>query len=442
MSRLALCLCVIVALWSASVISLSVFSDPRRAHMLLRSRRANSFLEELKPANLERECVEEKCNFEEAREIFQAREATLEFWTVYSDGNQCESNMCRHGDCVDMFQEYACRCHSGYEGKYCEYPITATNCSVDNGGCDHDCTKNNDGLSRICSCVTGYKLANDSRKCVPKSRSSCGQLLASTSYSKPIEGLRPWMVGGQVGKKGESPWQVLVMDYRSRFHCGGVLIDESWVLTAAHCLENSLTFSVRLGDYERLRREGTEVTLDVVQGFKHPNYNSKTVDNDIALLRLQTPAPVSEYIIPVCLPGREMAERVLHLNGTMTVVSGWGKEDINSTKYSSALNVIEIPLVSHSICTQQMFPHAISNNVLCAGILGKRKDACEGDSGGPMVTLYRDTWFLVGLVSWGEGCGQLDKLGIYTKVSNYNDWINSVREEWDRGHRPERRPGF
>lgn len=199
---------------------------------------------------------------------------------------------------------------------------------------------------------------------------------------------------------------------------------------------------VSLGDYERLKQEGSEVILDVVQGFKHPNYNTKTMDNDIALLRLQTPAPTTEYIVPICLPGREMAERVLHLNGTKTVVSGWGKEDMNSTKHSSVLNVIEIPLVSHSICTQQMFPHTISNNVLCAGILGQRKDACEGDSGGPMVTLYRDTWFLVGLVSWGEGCGQLDKLGIYTKVSNYNNWINSVREEWDRGHRPEGRPRF
>lgn len=197
-----------------------------------------------------------------------------------------------------------------------------------------------------------------------------------------------------------------------------------------------------LGDYERFKHEGTEVILDVVQGFKHPNYNSKTMDNDIALLRLQTPAPMTEHIIPICLPGREMAERVLHLNGTKTVVSGWGKEEMNSTKYSSALNVIEIPLVSHSICSQQMFPHTISNNVLCAGVLGQRKDACEGDSGGPMVTLYRDTWFLVGLVSWGEGCGQLDKLGIYTKVSNYNNWINSVREEWDRGHRPEGHPRF
>ncbi len=194
---------------------------------------------------------------------------------------------------------------------------------------------------------------------------------------------------------------------------------------------------VSSGDYERLRDEGTEVTLRVEETFRHPKYNRRLVDNDIALLRLATPAPLSEYILPACLPGREMAERVLHLNGTLTVVTGWGKDD--QDQYSSALNVIKVPLVDRSICSRQM-SHNISDNVLCAGILGQRTDACEGDSGGPMVTLYRDTWFLIGLVSWGEGCGQEDKLGIYTKVSNYNDWIDKVREEWDKSHHPQEPP--
>ncbi|XP_075339020.1 vitamin K-dependent protein C [Odontesthes bonariensis] len=419
-------------MWSASVISLSVFSDAPQAHMLLRSRRANSFLEELKPPSKERECVEERCDFEEAREIFQTREATLEFWTVYTDGNQCESNMCVHGDCVDLHQDYTCRCQPGYEGKYCQLNLTATNCTVDNGDCDHECSESEDGQRRHCGCVTGYKLEDDNRKCVPKRTSSCGQLLISRSeYSKPIDGLLPWMVGGEVGKKGESPWQALLLNARGLFHCGGVLISESWVLTAAHCLKNNRKFKVRLGDYERLKTEGTEVTLSVAKAIEHPDYNSRTVDNDIALLRLQTPAPFSNHIVPVCLPGREMAERVLHVNGTTTVVTGWGRD--NSGAYSSALNVIKVPLVSRSICSRQMFPHSLSDNVLCAGILGQSRDACEGDSGGPMVTLYRNTWFLIGLVSWGEGCGKEDKLGIYTKVSNYNGWIQQVQEEWDRG---------
>ncbi|TDH06359.1 hypothetical protein EPR50_G00132510 [Perca flavescens] len=438
MSRLVLlCVSVLGAVGLVSGLSLSVFSDAPKAHMLLRSRRANSFLEELKPPSMERECVEERCNFEEAREIFLTREATLEFWTAYIDGNQCNANMCVHGACVDQRQDYTCRCNQGYEGKYCDQPQTATNCSLDNGGCDHECSDSEDGLTRTCTCVSGYKLLDDSKKCAPKGQSSCGQLLIDKStYSKQKEGLLPWVMGGEVGNKGENPWQVLLLNARGKFHCGGVLIDESWVLTAAHCLENNLWFRVRLGDYLRFKDEGTEVTLKVEKAFKHPNYDSERVDNDIALLRLKTPAPLSKYIVPVCLPGRQMAERVLHLNGTLTVVSGWGKDDPNRTEMSSVLNIIKIPLVDHSLCARQM-SNNISDNVLCAGVLGKKMDACEGDSGGPMVTLYRDTWFLLGLVSWGEGCGRLDKLGVYTKVSNYNEWITKVREEWDKTPHPQ-----
>ncbi|XP_077471922.1 vitamin K-dependent protein C [Stigmatopora argus] len=432
----SVCAGLTLTLWAASSLSLSVFSEAPRAHMLLRSRRANSFLEELKPASLERECVEETCNFEEAREIFQVREATLEFWTVYLDGNQCVSNQCVHGDCVDMLEDYACSCHPGYEGKYCKYVKTATNCSEDNGGCDHECTESADGLRRTCSCVAGYKLQNDGRSCRAKGRSSCGQLLIGrSSYTRQLEGLTPWVVNGEVGKKGESPWQVLLRNAKGRFHCGGVLIDQNWVLTAAHCLDNNLRFRVFLGDYERFRDEGTEVMLKTVKAFPHPNYDSTTVDNDIALLRLEAPVPLSDYILPACLPSRALAERVLHRNGTDTVVTGWGKEKADSRRFSSALNVIHVPLVERQVCAAHM-SHNISDNMLCGGILGSSMDACEGDSGGPMVTRYAGTWFLLGLVSWGEGCGRGDKLGVYTKVSNYNEWIDSVRRDWEQSAHP------
>lgn len=427
------------ALWAASVLTSSVFRDSRSAHSLLRTRRANSFLEELKPGNLERECVEEVCDFEEAREIFITREATLEFWTVYTDGNQCHTNLCDHGACVDLFQAYACRCEPGYEGRYCNQPQTYTNCSVDNGGCDHNCEESEDSQSRSCSCVDGYTLQEDHHSCAATSRSSCGQLLISrSSYSEPQEkvGLQPWVVGGEVGKKGESPWQVMVLNPRGQLHCGGVLIDQSWVLTAAHCLDKVRVVRVRLGDYERIRTEHTEVLLRVARAFKHPRYNSRNMDNDIALLRLESPAPLSNYILPVCLPRSDTARRVLHRNGTMTVVTGWGKEDVDSPRYSSTLNFIKIPLVERAACSRIM-TNNISENVLCAGVLGKPYDACEGDSGGPMVTLHRGTWFLVGLVSWGEeGCGRENKLGIYTKVANYNEWMEQVRREWDQRLHP------
>ncbi|RXN24345.1 S-arrestin-like isoform X1 [Labeo rohita] len=185
------------------------------------------------------------------------------------------------------------------------------------------------------------------------------------------------------------------------------------------------------GDYDRFKIEGTEMTLPVKQPIAHPQYNPITVDNDIALLRLATPAKFSTYILPACLPSQNLAERMLHRNGTITVVTGWGKDNETSQRFSSTLNFIEIPIIDNKECSRHMMNN-LTQNMLCGGVVGQIKDACEGDSGGPMMTLFHDTWFLVGLVSWGEGCGQKDKLGIYTKVSSYLDWIDSVRQGWDK----------
>ncbi|KAI1883223.1 hypothetical protein AGOR_G00243010 [Albula goreensis] len=429
MGKVCFCVLMLVALWTAAAISKSVFYSGQEANAVLRSKRANSFLEELKAGSQERECVEEVCDFEEAFEIFQTREATIEFWTVYTDGNQCLPKPCANGTCVDLFQSYACTCYPGFEGKNCDLPRTTSNCT-DNGGCDHMCQESEDGLSRSCSCLPGYRLQDDSRTCLPTVEYACGQLkITKASDSKPILGLQPWVVGGEIGKKGESPWQVLVMNENNRFHCGGVLIDQFWVLTAAHCLESSSIVSVRLGDYERFRFEGSEVIKPVQEAIVHPDYDTNTVNNDIALLRLQSAVHYTDYIVPVCLPDRTLAERVLHRNGTKAVVTGWGKTDELTPEKTSALRFITIPVVDHELCAEVM-QDKVTQNMLCAGHIGGRKDACEGDSGGPMVTHYKDTWFLIGLVSWGDGCGKVDKVGIYTKVSNYLEWIDSVQKKW------------
>ncbi|XP_017575494.1 vitamin K-dependent protein C-like isoform X1 [Pygocentrus nattereri] len=423
-------LVLLISLWAATALSMSVFYSSPKAHMLLRTKRANSFLEEIKPPSLERECVEERCDFEEAREIFQTRESTLEFWTRYVDGNQCVPNPCENGRCVDQYQSYICDCFLGFEGKFCHIQTTSFNCSVNNGDCNQECLERKDKTGRFCGCIPGYQLHENAKNCTPKSQDSCGQILiAKSAFStKPRPILQPWLVGAEVGRKGDSPWQALILNAKGKFHCGGVLIDESWILTAAHCLETSLRFSVRLGDYLRFKKEDSEVTIPVSKIVSHPKYNPVTVDNDIALLRLATPVKFTNYILPACLPSRSLAERVLHLNGTQTVVTGWGKQNETATHYSSALGFINIPLVDHAECARHMVNN-LTQNVLCAGIIGKVRDACEGDSGGPMMTQYHNTWFLIGLVSWGEGCGHTDKLGIYTKVSNYLEWIDSVRKE-------------
>ncbi|KAM8788888.1 vitamin K-dependent protein C isoform 2-T2 [Rhynchonycteris naso] len=342
--------------WGTSSIPVthdSVFSSSEQAHQVLwRNRRANSFLEELRASSLERECIEEVCDLEEAQEIFQNVEDTLAFWSKYLDGDQCKDRLpehpcdspcCGHGTCIDGIGGFRCDCNVGWEGRFCLNRVRFSNCSMDNGGCAHYCLE--EGARRRCSCAPGYELGDDHLQCEPT------------------------------------------------------------------------------GEYDRRRKEKWEVDVDIQEVLIHPNYSKSSSDNDIALLRLAQPAIFSQTIMPICLPNRGLSDRELTKVGQETVVTGWGYRSETKKNRTFILNFIKVPVVPHNECVQAMF-NRVSENMLCAGILGDTRDACEGDSGGPMVTSFRGTWFLVGLVSWGEGCGRLNNYGIYTKVSRYLDWIH------------------
>uniref|UniRef100_F6TQ11 Vitamin K-dependent protein C n=1 Tax=Callithrix jacchus TaxID=9483 RepID=F6TQ11_CALJA len=376
----------------------SVFSSSERAHQVLRvHKRASNFLEELRPGNLERECVEEICDFEEAKEIFQNVDDTLAFWSKYVE-------------------------------------VSFLNCSLDNGGCMHYCLEEEGG--RRCSCALGYKLGDDHLQCEPAVKFPCGRLWRRmekkrTHLKRDTEDqedqVDPRLVDGKLTRRGDSPWQVVLLDSQKKLACGAVLIHPSWVLTAAHCLEDPRKLLVRLGEYDLRRWERWELDLDIEEVLVHPNYSKSTTDNDIALVRLAQPATLSQTIVPVCLPDSGLAERELTQAGQETIVTGWGyqssREKDPKRNRTFVLNFIKIPVVPRNECSKVM-SNMVSENMLCAGILGDRQDACDGDSGGPMVVSFRGTWFLVGLVSWGEGCGLLHNYGVYTKVSRYLDWIH------------------
>lgn len=171
------------------------------------------------------------------------------------------------------------------------------------------------------------------------------------------------------------------------------------------------------------RSDTDEQTIWVDKWVIHENYTKTTSDNDIAMLHLAEHVTYYYYALPICLPTRNLAEQELTRGGKQVVVTGWGRKNERNSSYAAALNYIEIPIVPRNECAQAMqFP--VSDNMLCAGSQADRKDSCSGDSGGPMFTRYKDTWFLVGLVSWGEGCGRKGKYGVYTKVSQYLEWIN------------------
>ncbi|KAM9664616.1 vitamin K-dependent protein C [Trichechus inunguis] len=430
-------LLLLVATWEISgtpPIPDSVFSSSQHAHQVLRIRkRTNTFLEELMPGNLERECMEETCNLEEAQEIFKNVDDTLAFWSKYVDEDQCASPPPRHscdlpccgnGECIDGIGSFRCDCALGWEGRFCAHEVRFSNCSVDNGGCAHYCSEEDGG--RHCSCAPGYRLGDDFMECEPAVKFPCGRTVKRklSSLKHDVDQVDPRLVNGKLTKWGESPWQVLLLDSKKKLACGAVLIHPSWVLTAAHCMEDARKLIVRLGEYDLRRWEKWEVDLDIGNVFIHPNYSRSTTDNDIALLRLARPATLSQTIVPICLPDSGLSERELTQVGQEVVVTGWGYRSEIKRNRTFVLNFIKIPVVARNECIRAMH-NMVSENMLCAGILGDPRDACDGDSGGPMVTSFRGTWFLVGLVSWGEGCGRLHNYGIYTKVSRYLNWIHS-----------------
>lgn len=183
----------------------------------------------------------------------------------------------------------------------------------------------------------------------------------------------------------------------------------------------SLQSASRTGEHDLEKMEGSEQVIQVAEIVKHEHYNAKTSDNDIALLRLHAHIAFSPYAVPVCLPRREMAERELWAV-TLHTVSGWGRRSEHGPT-SQVLRQLQVPRIRTAECVEKSGVK-LTTNMFCAGYIEGRQDSCKGDSGGPLVTRYLNTWFLLGIVSWGKGCAQPGNYGIYTRVSNYLDWIH------------------
>ncbi|NWI13445.1 FA7 factor, partial [Crypturellus soui] len=406
----------------------SVFLKQEDATSVLqRQRRANSFFEEIKLGSLERECMEENCSFEEAREIYHDDERTVILhatWTnaeCFTDPNQCASNPCQNGgSCDDQFQDYVCRCPEKYEGKNCEKATAdQLKCIYNNGGCEQYCT---DGLAgkRVCFCADDYALATDDVSCLPRVKYPCGKIPVLAKKNATAEGR---IVGGYICPPGECPWQALIIHNRQE-KCGGTLLSPEWVVTAAHCLDyvRETEILVRLGEHAIHLDEKHEQESGISRMIIHEEYKIGQVNNDIALLRLETPVNLTDYVVPICLPETQFA--VYELSSIkFSTVSGWGRL-LDGGATSSFLMRVDLPRVKTQECEKETDLN-ITENMFCAGDLGGTKDSCRGDSGGPHATKYKDTWFLTGIVSWGKGCAVKGRYGVYTRVSKYITWLKN-----------------
>uniref|UniRef100_A0A8C5U883 Uncharacterized protein n=1 Tax=Malurus cyaneus samueli TaxID=2593467 RepID=A0A8C5U883_9PASS len=246
-----------------------------------------------------------------------------------------------------------------------------------------------------------------------------------TNISSTLEHYDSRVTGGMLCHRGHCPWQVLLRNSRDVSFCGGSLISRRWVLTAAHCLDLVSPQYVTLGDFDKYQREFKEQKIAVEQSWTHPHYNSNNYNGDIALLYLSSAAVLNEYVIPICLPSPNLAA-LLSEEGTVGMVSGWGATHERGSTLRFLMKV-QLPIVDLERC-QHAMDRLLTDSMFCAGHSTAAADACKGDSGGPFAVSHHNTWFLLGIVSWGEGCAEQGKYGVYTRVANYIPWIKEVVE--------------
>ena len=234
----------------------------------------------------------------------------------------------------------------------------------------------------------------------------------------------PKIIGGTGAAKSEIPWQVSLQSRDGSHFCGGSLIDKEWVLTAAHCVENSAPeqLQVRIGINDLNSKSGE--TRYISKVVAHAGY-AQGQSTDIAVLKLDKPVT---NIQPVALADKSVMDQS-GIAGTNARVSGWGNTSTTGEDFPNQLMKVEVPLVSNQVCNSaQAYGGQVQNTELCAGLAQGGKDSCQGDSGGPLVIKHKGQWTQAGVVSWGDGCALPDKYGIYARVSSFTDWISKAKK--------------
>ena len=286
------------------------------------------------------------------------------------------------------------------------------------------------------------------------------------------------VIGGEEAAEGAWPWQVALLiagqprTVDAQF-CGGSMVLDTWVLTAAHCIHmqdpNGVyrdlapqAISVLVGTNEIAEGKGDAVPVEAI--YRHPGYEGTEFDNDIALIKLSRAPNVPYQTIKV--PDAEFGD-LLDQPGVRTVVTGWGL--IEGAKRTEMMRQAEIQMLSRDQCNQVMLEgrakaaaeglsyaakafglkeseaekvwqelityvrEPMTENMICSGTFGGGKGSCSGDSGGPLVVPLEDGTFIqAGIVSWGlsnqatHSCLETAQFSAYTRVSNYLPWLDQT----------------
>ncbi|XP_036440356.1 chymotrypsin A-like [Colossoma macropomum] len=246
----------------------------------------------------------------------------------------------------------------------------------------------------------------------------------STAYSCGVPSVTPVISGYSRIVNGEEavphswPWQVSLQHNTGLHFCGGSLINEWWVVTAAHCSVRLSTLVV-LGEHDRSSDTEAIQIMSVGKIFMHPRYDSFTINNDILLIKLASPAQLNPHVSPVCL-----AETSDNFPGGMKcVTSGWGRTKHDALLSPALLQQAIFPLLTSDDC-RRYWGSKITEEMICAGASGA--STCMTDSGGPLVCQKAGTWTLVGIVSWGSSTCSLTMPEVYARVTKLRDWMDQV----------------
>ncbi|XP_075073154.1 urokinase-type plasminogen activator [Mixophyes fleayi] len=388
-----------------------------------------------------------------------------------------EECVCLHGgSCVyyrTYKKSYGCACPTGYTGEHCEKDLRSK-CYKDMG---HDYRGTASKTSNNFDCLhwDSPLLKNMYFNAQMKDALKLG--LGKHNYCRnPNNGLRPWcffkgpksvvsmfcqvpkckvdettestcgrrqhklykIVGGNSSPIESQPWIATLYQVSRRnkqqqfFQCGASLINPCWLLTAAHCFPDSefpepKDYVVILGKSNlNETNEHREQRFQVEKIIRHQNYSDRTnaLDNDIALVRIRSAsghcASMTNSVQTVCLPSADLKLR----DGTHCEIAGFGKEAYDNIVYSQSLKSTSVQLMSQEVCQSiQYYGKLINNNMFCAGDPEWKVDACKGDSGGPLICQHNGQMMLYGIISWGEECAKKNKPGVYTRITNYLQWI-------------------
>ncbi|XP_013885011.1 acrosin [Austrofundulus limnaeus] len=240
------------------------------------------------------------------------------------------------------------------------------------------------------------------------------------------------IVGGREALEGAWPWQVSIQILSTHL-CGGTVLNNLWVLSAAHCFYKYMHISK---NYFRvaagltvLSDPGPYVQICSIRIIRiHEDFDPHTLDSDVALVMLSAPLNFTEHVQPACTPFN--VNHVVRLTFAHCFISGWG-----SNAYKGAmmdrLQEAELELIDRDQCNQvTWYDGAITENMLCAGLESGGVDTCQGDSGGPLQCYKEDEdrFYVVGVTSFGEECGLPFRPGVYAKVSRFAEWLTANEE--------------